>query len=41
MVDQTTSPTRTTDVEADISDAGRRLEDERKALSKTIGKAKD
>ena len=42
MVDQTTVPTgRTTDVGADISDAGRRLEDEGKALSETIGEAKD
>ena len=42
MVDQTTrSAGRTTDVAEDISDAGRRLEDERKALSETMGEAKD
>ena len=41
MVDQTSPTGRTTDVGADISDAGRRLEDEGKALSGTIGEAKD
>jgi len=42
MVDQTTGPAgRTTDVGADISDAGRRLEDERRVLSQTMGEAKD
>ncbi len=42
MVDQTTrSAGRTTDVAEDISDAGRRLEEERKALSETMVEAKD
>ena len=41
MVDQTTrSAGRTTDVAEDISDAGRRLEEERKAISETMVEAK-
>lgn len=42
MVDQTTgSSGRRTDVAADIADAGNRLEEERKALSGTMGEASD
>ena len=42
MVDQTKSSAgRSTDVGEDISDAGRRLDDERKAISDTIVEAKD
>jgi hypothetical protein len=42
MVDQTTGTTeRTTDLVADIAHAGDRVEDERKALSETMGEAKD